>query len=93
MLDHIEKYFDNDVERVASFFGMKFGFSNQGWNDCCSQLVNAATSIEHELDAPMSVGSLFVQIRRTKSTPAPGQHDHLRERADKLVRPRRKKPK
>ena len=93
VLDDIEKYFESDIERVASFFGMKFGFSNQGWNDCRLQLVNTAASIEVEPDTTMSVGSILAHIRRMKSSPATGQHDHLRERADKLVRPRRKKHK
>ena len=75
VLDDIEKYLENGIERVAIFFGLKFGFSNRGWNDCRSQLVNAAASLEVELDDTISIGSVLVQIRRMKSSLAPGQHD------------------
>ena len=93
VLDDIEKYFENDGARLASFFGMKFGFANAGWHDCRAQLVATAASLPIEPDVQVSVGSVLAHIRRTKSEKAPGPHDTLRERAERLVRPRRKKHK
>jgi len=91
VLDDIEKYFEHDVERVASFFGMKFGFSTQGWTDCRTQLLSTASSMQTGPDYEISVGAILAHIRRLKSQRPPSQHDNLRERATELVRPRRKK--
>ena len=93
VLDDIEKYFDNGLGRVASFFGMKFGFRVRDWSDCRSQITSAAASMDIDLEGKTSVGGVLAHIRRLQSTPPPGQQDRLRERANEVVRPKSRKKK
>ena len=93
VLNDIEKYFDNDVGRVASFFGMKFGFRVRDWSDCCDQIVSTAVAMNLDPNVKTSVGGVLAHIRREQSAPASGQQDRLRERANEVVRPRCRKKK
>ena len=91
VLNDVEKYFDSDLGRVASFFGMKFGFRVRDWSDCRSQITSMAASMDIELDGKTSVGGVLAHMRRVQSAPPPGQQDRLRERANEVVRPKSRK--
>ena len=91
VFEDLEKYFHDELPKMASFLGMKFGYKVADWDDCKSQISTAAVEVEADSLGNISIAAVLTHLRRSKSEAPPGQHDSLRERTERLVRPRRNK--
>ena len=92
-LDEMQNYFVGDLPRLASFFGERFGFKVEDWEDWRRQITASAQYVESDDGGYVSVGSVLAYIRRYKSRPSSNNSDRDRKLTNELVRPRRKKHK
>ena len=75
---------------MASFLGMKFG---TGWKTWDELVINACAEVESnsQWDPGLTLGMVLAELRRKKANQRHEGHDGWRERANEVVRPRRRK--
>lgn len=92
VLDDMEKYFQSDLPKLASFLGVKFGFKVGDWRDCRSQVMSAAADTFQEGSSAMaSVGILLKEMRRSRANIRSDSHERTKQLTDELTRPRKNK--
>ena len=91
-LEDMEKYFANELPKLASFIGEKFGFKVADWIDCKTQIALASQSVVADSGGFISVGVVLAELGRSMSS-ASKNNDRPRELTNQLVRPKRKKHK
>ena len=91
VLDDMEKYFQSELPKLASFLGMKFGFKVGDWMDCRSQIMSALRTVEGGPAKSISLGTVLKDMRKSRANTKADLLERTKHLTDELSRPRKNK--
>jgi len=91
-LECLCKYFEDDLDHLVSFLGVKFGTGWKSWDDVVSD-VSAEIAKNARWDAGLSLGMVMVEFRRKKSECVGHGASQATQRTQRLNQPWKSKMK
>jgi len=91
-LDSLRKYFEDDVDKLANFLGMKFGTGWKSWEEAVSTL-SVEIAGDDKWDPGLTLGMVMAELRRKKSECVSHGMGQATQRTQRLNQPRKSKVK